>query len=564
MSTIRTSASHPLRIDSVRFPGGGELGLTLCPGKHQHDGLQGAWARDLDADVDAIAAWGATVVLTLMESDELRRYKVPNLPVALQERRIAWIHAPIVDGGVPDAAFEAAWPAHSAQLHEELRGGGKVLIHCRGGLGRTGLAATMLWLEALAEADLDAVLDAAAVIEELRRVRPGLVENRAQSSYLHAFVAQARRVVPGSLRDRARGCLLGGAVGDALGAPVEFDSDDVIRARFGADGVRAFAEVYGKVGAITDDTQMTLFTAEGLIRAWVRGTLKGIVHVPSIVHAATLRWLVTQGVRPSIEREVDGWLSQQPELHARRGPGDTCLKSLRAATSLGELPVNDRKGCGGVMRVAPVGIYSQGEDAFALAAECAQQTHGHPSGYLASGWMASCVSALARGASLRAAIDRAHLALAHAPAVRRQLQHFDETRVALNVAIALATSAIEQDERPARIPAAIGAGWVAEEAMAIGLYCAMLGEAWVDAGRPVAEAFEDAVSLAVSHGGDSDSTGSIAGQLLGARFGEAAIPARWAEQVELRDVTLAVADVLAGVAEHRLDAERLWERFPGW
>ena len=100
--------------------------------------------------------------------------------------------------------------------------------------------------------------------------------------------------------------------------------------------------------------------------------------------------------------------------------------------------------------------------------------------------------------------------------------------------------------------------------MAIGLYCAMLGEAWVDAGRPVAEAFEDAVSLAVSHGGDSDSTGSIAGQLLGARFGEAAIPARWAEQVELRDVTLAVADVLAGVAEHRLDAERLWERFPGW
>lgn len=564
MPIVRSSASHPLRIDSVRFPGGGDLGLTLCPGKHQHDGLGGAWARDLDADVEVIARWGATVVLTLMESDELRRYKVPNLPVALQERQIAWIHAPIVDGGVPDAGFEAAWPAISSRLHDELRRGGKVLIHCRGGLGRTGLVATMLWLEALGGGDPDAALDALAVIEELRRVRPGLVENRAQTDYLKAFAARVRRVVPGSLRDRARGCLLGGAVGDALGAPVEFLEDDAIRARFGAKGVRSFVQAYGKVGAITDDTQMTLFTAEGLIRAWVRGSLRGIVHVPSVVHAATLRWLITQGDKPSIEREVDGWLFQQPELHARRGPGATCLDSLGVATSLGELAVNDRKGCGGVMRVAPVGLYCQGEAAFALAAECAQQTHGHPSGYLAAGWMACCVGELARGASLRAAIDQAHIALAHAPAVRRRLPHHDETRVALNVAIALATAVIERDERPARIPAAIGAGWVAEEALAIGVYCAMLGEAWVEAGRPLTEAFEDAVSLAVSHGGDSDSTGSITGQLLGARFGEAAIPAAWAQAVELREVTLTIADVLAGVAEQRLDAERLWERFPGW
>lgn len=564
MPTTRTSQTHPLRIDAVSVPGGGTLGMTICPGKHQSNGTHGAWARDLDSDVDAIAAWGTKVVLTLMEHDELRRYKVPNLPVALQERSIEWLHAPIIDGGVPDRAFEQGWPGLAARLHGVLRAGGNVLLHCCGGLGRTGLVATMLWLEAQAASAPDTRLDADAVVEELRRVRPGLVENSGQANYLQAFAQRTQPVRLEPLRDRARGCLLGGAVGDALGAPIEFLSDEAIFTWFGRDGVRSFVSAYGKVGAITDDTQMTLFTAEGLVRAWVRGTLKGIVHVPSVVHAATLRWLRTQGEASRIDQALDGWLVEQPELHSQRGPGATCLASLRGAKSFGELVVNDRKGCGGVMRVAPIGIYTQGGDAFALAAECAQHTHGHPTGYLSAGWMACCVAAVARGANFRDAIDGARRALGHANAVRRQLPHHDETRVALNVAIALATSAIERDERPARIPKALGTGWVAEEALAIGLYCALLAEAWVAAGQPLAAAFEDAVSLAVSHGGDSDSTGSIAGQLLGARFGMAAIPPRWASEVELRDVTLEMADALAGVAENRFDPEDLWERFPGW
>ena len=70
-----------------------------------------------------------------------------------------------------------------------------------------------------------------------------------------------------SLTSRCRGCLLGGAVGDALGAPVEFMRHSQIVARFGPGGVRDFAPAYGRTGAITDDTQMSLFTAEGLLRA---------------------------------------------------------------------------------------------------------------------------------------------------------------------------------------------------------------------------------------------------------------------------------------------------------
>ncbi|HSM50597.1 MAG TPA: ADP-ribosylglycohydrolase family protein, partial [Thermoanaerobaculia bacterium] len=162
--------------------------------------------------------------------------------------------------------------------------------------------------------------------------------------------------------DRVRGCLLGGALGDALGAPIEFLSLGEIRERFGSGGLRHLERAYGRVGAITDDTQMTLFTAEGLIRAWVRGDIRGIGHPPSVVHHAYLRWLHTQGVpwkevfRPVKEEEPDGWLVREKWLHARRAPGRTCMSALRQADGLGAPARNDSKGCGGVMRVAPVGL----------------------------------------------------------------------------------------------------------------------------------------------------------------------------------------------------------------
>src|SRR5437588_6973141 len=137
-----------------------------------------------------------------------------------------------------------------------------------------------------------------------------------------------------SMRGRYRGCLIGGAVGDALGAPIEFMSLSQIRTAFGPAGVSAFAPAYGHLGAITDDTQMTMFTAEGLIRAWVRGALKGVCHPPSVVHYAYLRWLKTQGGSPKLPygdpMEMDGWLIKQPELWSRRAPGNTCLSALKS------------------------------------------------------------------------------------------------------------------------------------------------------------------------------------------------------------------------------------------
>lgn len=160
------------------------------------------------------------------------------------------------------------------------------------------------------------------------------------------------------LVDKYSGCLFGGAVGDALGWPVEFLSMEEIRGKYGRDGILDFVEASGGIGAITDDTQMTLFTAEGLILAH-RRELE--THVPtqweSAVHRAYLRWLSTQG--ESVPRMVDeGWLLSVTGLHHRRAPGSTCLSALESGRmGTVDRPINDSKGCGGVMRAVPVGLF---------------------------------------------------------------------------------------------------------------------------------------------------------------------------------------------------------------
>ena len=189
---------------------------------------------------------------------------------------------------------------------------------------------------------------------------------------------QQRRTVQG----RFLGCLLGGAVGDALGAPVEFMKRTEILRRFGPDGITSYAPAYGSPGMITDDTQMTLFTAEGLIRGWVRGCFKGVTTYSGVTAHAYLRWLQTQGERPACDidfgTDETGWLFQQRQLHSRRAPGNTCLSALRAMSSLGEPARNESKGCGGVMRVASVGLFAwrlcqqeSPQDAFRLGTELA-------------------------------------------------------------------------------------------------------------------------------------------------------------------------------------------------
>lgn len=348
---------------------------------------------------------------------------------------------------------------------------------------------------------------------------------------------------------RFRGCLLAGAVGDALGAPIEFMSIEQIRARFGEAGVMGMVGGAWPAGSITDDTQMTLFTAEGLLRAWVRGALKGVCHPPSVVDHAYARWLHTQGERcPRWEKwneeGYDGWLVALPELHARRAPGNTCLSAMhaeRAGTI--EAPLNDSKGCGGVMRASPAGLLPPAEDAFRLGAEIAALTHDHPSGYLSAGWLAATVAGLRDGAGLGVALDAATVQL-------RQADDHQETLLAVEAARDLAAHGSPTAEKVE----SLGGGWVGEEALAIAVYAVA-----------ATESLHDALLIAVNHSGDSDSTGAIAGNLGGALYGEDAIPDEWLAPLELRHVVAQLAEDLYRCSRaDRWDPEREWARYPGW
>ena len=382
-------------------------------------------------------------------------------------------------------------------------------------------------------------------------------EDGASTPLTWSSKRQQRRTVQG----RFAGCLLGGAVGDALGAPVEFMKRTEILRQFGPKGITQYAPAYGGVGMITDDTQMTLFTAEGLIRAWVRGCLKGITTYSGVTAHAYLRWLQTQGERPTCDidfgTDETGWLFQQRELHSRRAPGNTCLAALRAMKSLGEPARNDSKGCGGVMRVAPVGLFAwrlrqqeSPQDAFRLGTELAALTHGHPTGALTGGVLAVLILALTDGASLPEA-------LVVSKAILRAEPGHEETLRSIEMAESLAASGRPHEAAIAQI----GQGWVAEEALAISIYCAL-----------VARNFKHGVILAVNHDGDSDSTGSITGNLLGAMHGIRAIPDEWLEPLELRDVITTLADDLFAFKDWEIGEfsgysemnQRIWQKYPGF
>jgi ADP-ribosylglycohydrolase len=340
------------------------------------------------------------------------------------------------------------------------------------------------------------------------------------------------------LRARIRGCLLGGAAGDALGAPVEFLRLAEIRARFGADGIRDFAPAYGRVGAITDDTQMTLFTAEGLFLAWRRSWTYGIAHAPSMIDDAYRRWYATQGGQaPRLSGPGAEGLVALPEIHSRRAPGNTCLSALGTSRRLGAPAANDSKGCGGVMRVAPCGLFPPfaptPEAAFRLGCDAAALTHGHVSGILPAGHFAATIALLREGVPLAAALDGADALLAGA-----------EGRAETVAAIAAARALAARGRPTPEALETLGGGWVAEEALAIAIACAL-----------TAEDFADGVRRAANHSGDADSTAAMTGNLLGALWGEAAIPPGWLDALELRAEIALLADRLAAASLRELDAE---------
>lgn len=298
------------------------------------------------------------------------------------------------------------------------------------------------------------------------------------------------------LREKYRGCLLGLAVGDALGAPVEFLSLAEIKKRYGEEGITNY-DFWGAFhrGAYTDDTQLSLATAKGCIKAFQNFQRSGHCCFSSIIY-----------------KNYQEWLKSQELKSQRRFPGSTCLSVLsKGVMGSIEFPINDSKGSGGVMRTAPVGLAFPSEMAFREGAEYAAMTHGHPSGYLPAGFLAELIARLIEEQSLESSINEC----------RKRLMMYEGHE-----------EAVEKIERAVNLSGiggpveetieSIGGGWVGEEALAMALFCSLVFKG----------SYKEGVLAAVNHSGDSDTVGCLTGAILGAILGERAIPSRWVVQLE--------------------------------
>jgi len=172
---VRTSLNSPLRIDEVPF-GAGSFGITLCPGKVDPHAMTGPTARDLDIDIAAIVAWGARAVLTLLEDEEMVLLHVTALGETVVRYGMEWFQLPILDCSIPDAAFEARWTTVGPHLEGIVRDGGRVVVHCRGGLGRSGSMVARMLVELGDDAD-----DA---IARVRAARENAIETPEQEQYV--------------------------------------------------------------------------------------------------------------------------------------------------------------------------------------------------------------------------------------------------------------------------------------------------------------------------------------------------------------------------------------------
>jgi ADP-ribosylglycohydrolase len=342
-----------------------------------------------------------------------------------------------------------------------------------------------------------------------------------------------------TLQDRIRGSLIGGAIGDALGFPIEFVySIEEIQKRYGERGITRLDtyqhwldenEQVGKA-VISDDTQMTLFTANGLLNS------RRLRIAPKYsICMAYIEWYLTQIGKKSGRYDYC-WINKIPNLNKRRAPGQTCMSALDTIYR-GKDPMNNSKGCGGVMRIAPIPLYASvqnrmnNKDSDQLSGEVAEITHQHPLGFIPASLMSHIIYRLALDEHpskddmiqyINEGMEQIKLLYAQYPDDLKILADLIERAVMRSYSKMSDVQNIES----------LGGGWVGEETVAIALYCCLRHF----------DNFEEALIAAVNHKGDSDSTGAVTGNILGAAVGYETIPQHFKNDLELHDVILHMAD----------------------
>ena len=463
---------------------------------------------------------------------------------------------PIKDVSVPTDVEAVHRLLH--KIDEWEKTGGYVYIHCWGGVGRTGTIAACYLLHKMALPDAAQALKMmrarfATMPKSKHKVSP---ETQAQVAFVYQFAERCR--LRRRTLDRIRGSLMAGAAGDALGYSVEFMSRNSILARYGNRGITEFdLDAEGKA-PVSDDTQMTLFTACGMLMGITRGYMRGIGGQPEkYVNGAYLDWYYTQTGKKKQMLTNDfhyTWLRDLPQLAHRRAPGNTCLSACESLLQGREVQ-NNSKGCGGIMRVAPMallmaGYWSRGESFYDVpfmdeaGGEVAAVTHKHPLAFLPSAMLTHLIYRVIRMDEEEVKANMADIALESIAALDHIYKgEYNDDKHFLARLTRMAVSLAANDESDAENIRALGEGWTGEEAWAIALYCAV---------RHV-DSIEDAIIAAVNHDGDSDSTGAICGNIMGAIYGYEAIKRKHLfcpqgkeleQTLELSDLILTLADDL--------------------
>ena len=354
-------------------------------------------------------------------------------------------------------------------------------------------------------------------------------------------------------KNKFRGCIIGGAAGDALGYAVEFMSADSIFEKYGNKGIVQY-ELRNGIAEISDDTQMSMFTAVGLLIGKTRGMTRGICGSPEMyMHFTYTDWYKTQTLNyPLSLNESRSWLTNDKRLFHRRAPGNTCLNAIaNGCNGTIEEPLNQSKGCGGIMRVAPIGIYFTDRKDIVdtvdlIGAKAAALTHGHELGYIPSAALVHLIFLLSSNPDItvKSAVKQSMAAMKK---LFPKAEHLYEMINLVEKALKLAEDNIDDLAAISQL----GGGWVAEETLAIAVYCSV----------KYSEDFDKALIVSVNHDGDSDSTGAVTGNILGTYLGYDKIPDKYKDHLELSDILLELSDDLCNdckISEYSSYRDDMW------
>jgi len=506
--------------------------------------------------IEQMHHFGIRHFIDLTEEGELRPYN------HLLPSDTTFTRFPIPDCGVPKSIESVR--RLLLRIEELKKMSGYVYLHCWGGVGRTGTIVACYLSQNWDKPDLSHTLEVLRrnFVEMPKSAYRETPETKEQINFIEQFINSNKAYKEDKAKrvpDSIRGCLMAGDAGDALGYEVEFMSRRSILSRFGENGITKFALDRNGKALISDDTQMTLFTANGMLMGLTRGYMRGIGGRPEkYVDIAYLDWYYTQTGKKR-EMLIDDWhptwLRDLPEMAHLRAPGNTCLSACESLFR-SEKAQNNSKGCGGIMRVAPMalldaGYASRNENSYSIeelaeaGGEIAEATHKHPLGFLPASLLTVLLYKVIPMTAKQVQEEIDGIVADTVNILDRIYKgKYDANKRYLKELTMKAVQLAHSDISDADAIRQLGEGWVAEETWAIALYCTI---------RHI-DSVEDAIIASVNHDGDSDSTGSVCGNIMGAIYGYEYIKKRnifcpngkqLEETLELSEIILALADDLS-------------------